>query len=801
MLKAFKYKHLFYLAAYISVLFPIIWGNFSSAQEISTTQDETSLQQPSSSVEEPQISTSGSEIAFPQPPVRVYSDQTQQIPVLYVRGRYFDPSGLISLGPLSKESNQSLKNQMSKCAGMGYRCFILRVDWRGIQPNRNRSEVGRVRELLNFAETLGIKVIISLELNRAPSWCLEEKGEIKYAMVSSLIDPEKEKGTGKVGDLIWGEKEGGVPILYHPEIRKAIQKLLYDVGNSLKDAKSLLGWYISGPVTLAYPGGGRDGVLGMCDYSPYTVNLFAQETGMFLMTTPYPRYSQTSWDERKEFRNFIRFRLDQKREVFNEVIQTLKGIDKNHPIFIGMEPLLNYRNDNGYLSLIQASDSTWQLLHPGIDGAIVSFQLSSNSFASMPDHTESSATHLLLTLNQILRNGKLALVIVEPELKKPPSTADIEQLAWMLKAAGAYPIWGSGFAQTPHYRLWSTLQENAIEKVQSLSILPPPQRLRRGQVAIFDLPRFYSAFYAEQNQSLVLSLLQLAMHQKTGVVLEVVGEDELLTNAPVLEQYKSLVYLTPELTVNQEAKSWIKPLAQIKLADFKNKGGMLEAVDPMLLEQYIQENYQSRQLEDQLRTRYIYRGATADDPMGAEVLIVANEPYIFTRVNFPRGSREIKVKLAGWPQSDLERVNLVEVRSGEPERFEIISGSVSFRLKPTQNTSNLYLLKDYYLPVAQQFEDRCTSIAIAQQTRHMRRNVPAVLLLAVLLGAGWGWMSFQTHQKSLLQAAELLERRRRLEPVSILDDAEAMAFYKSYVDSIGTETDETNPALPKSEEK
>lgn len=711
--------------------------------------------------------------------VEVYSSYDQQVPILRINDKYFDPSGLCSMGVMSEDSNKSIRQRMQRAVQMGFRIFLLRADWQAIQPEETRIDTSRLENLLKYAEDLGLNIILSLELGRAPAWFFKGAEGGDRVVFSYLVDPENEKALGNDGDLRWANGTG-VPIIYHPYTLKKISKLLSSLHYSLKDKKALIGWYLSGPVTFAYPGGGRDGVVGMSDYSPYSVNKFYLATGSRLMTYPLPRYSQASRDTRPDFKAFNELRITWKREAFNQIIEELRSLEPDRLIFIGMEPVLNYRNDNGYMALISAPDSSYQLMKKEVDGAIIAFRLSNESFDALPYKTDCSAMHLLLTINQVLRNKKLPLVLIEADNAKPPHTNDIIQLALMLKAAGTYPIWASGFLQKRGYR-WSWEEEATIERMQALSLLPPPRRLRRGDVAILDLPGYYSTYYAERNKSLIKALLQLAIHQRTGVLLEVLGLSEITGERPLLNDYVNLILLAPELISSQEAKSWLGPALQIHLAAFRNMGGVIEAVTPMLLHQYELENYRSVLLEDQLRTRYTHRGAVADDLHGADALVVANDPYVFIRINHSYGSRYIDVKLNDWLIKNSPRTEMINVMTSKPERLEISSGIVSFRFGLVSGISNLYLLKDHYVPVSRDFADRRAAIGMSLQSRNMRRSVPSALLMAALLGVTLLWMTFQSQHKSLLQAAELVERRRRMEPIDILDDKEVMAFYKKYL--------------------
>ena len=719
----------------------------------------------------------------PQPPARlpveVYTDDSQLVPVVRLQGEYFDPSGLCAFGILSEESNQAVRTRMLKAAGMGFRSFLLRVDWPVVQPDPNRIDTVRVRELLSYANDLRLHVLISLELSRAPAWFFRGERGSDRLMESRLVDPQREHASGNDGPLMWGNGVG-VPLMYHPDTIREVSKLVLGLGNGLKDEPALLGWLLSGPVTYAFPGGGRNGVLGICDYSPYTVNRYYQETGAQVMAYPLARYSQGKWDQRGDFRAFTDLRLVWKREAFKGLLASLREADPGHLVLIGMDPVLNYRNDNGYTSLVQAADSSWQLSNPGIDGAVIGFRLASDTFSAIASRSDCSAMHLALTINQVLRRGCVPLVAVEADAVNPPTGDQIGQLALMIKAAGAYPIWCSGFVQPRGHR-WSWREENAIERTQPLSLLPPPKRFRRGQVGILDMPRFYSAFYAEQNSSLALALMQLVIHQRTGVLLEVVGVDQLGGKEPVLQRYTNVIYLAPELLTNEQAKSWIQPYVQVALAGYRADGGTIEAVDPMLLQQYALENFHSPVLEDQLRTRYAHRGAPADLFHGADALVVANDPYVFVRINRLRGAHYIDVKLAGWPEYNVPRADFIDLPSGGLTHAEIVSGSASFPFSAGRDTAHMFVLTDDYAQVSRPYENRLVAVAMAQQSRFMKRSVPAALLLAGLLVVTMLWMSFQSQQRSLLQAAELVDRRRRIEPIDILDDAEVMAFYKTYL--------------------
>ncbi|MCK4720679.1 hypothetical protein KAU08_08470, partial [bacterium] len=57
------------------------------------------------------------------------------------------------------------------------------------------------------------------------------------------------------------------------------------------------------------------------------------------------------------------------------------------------------------------------------------------------------------------------------------------------------------------------------------------------------------------------------------------------------------------------------------------------------------------------------------------------------------------------------------------------------------------------------------------------------------------WMTFQSQQKSLIQAAELVDRRRRIEPIDILDEPEVFEFYKKYISETGESTPEPADGL------
>jgi len=714
------------------------------------------------------------------PYFRVYEDINQQIPVLQVHGQYFDPSGICANGPLSEESTQSVRNRMKKTYEMGFRCFLLRVDWPSIEPQSNRLEIERLRELLQYADDIGLKVIISLELHHAPRWFFRGTNGSSRVMVSYLVDPDMETASGNDGDLRWSDGSG-IPILYHSDTINASKRIIYSLYNTIGKEPALLGWYMDGPVSMTFPGGGHEGVVGMTDYSPFTVSSYSAITGSIFMTYPLTRYSQGSWDSRPEFRELMDFRLRQKRDAFNELLDTLLEVDEEHMILVGMNTVLNYRNDNGYKSMVTVPDATRQFLYDGVDGAVINFQLSSKSFDATNSHSETSAIHLSLTINQLIRNGRAALVLVEKDYTDPPSLNDITNLAQMIKASGAYPIWCSGFVQQRSHR-WSWPEENAIERTQPLSLLPPPKRLRRGQVAIFDLPQYYATFYAEETGNLPLALIQLAIHQRTGVLLEVVSTDELVGGQPVLQQYNNIIYLAPELLANRDAKSWFSPTAQVALYGYSmGSSGIIEAVDPMLLHQYVLEDYHSFPLEDQLRTRYVHRGATADLLHGADGFIIANDPYVFMRVNDTRFAKYIDVKLAGWPISTLDRISMVNSSTGSPVQLEMISGSASFPLASGLKKAQLYVLMDDYLKVALPYENRSVGVIMTQQSRNMRRSVPAALLLAALLAVTLIWMTFQSQQRSLLQAAELIDRRRQIEPIDILDEPEVMEFYKTYI--------------------
>jgi hypothetical protein len=714
------------------------------------------------------------------PGVEIYTDNSQQIPILRRYGDYYDPSGTMSPGPISALTNQQIHANLQKAHDMGFRTYVLRLDWPGLEPQADKVETARVQEIMEFASDLEMGVLISLEFKRAPQWFFQGQNGSDRVCLSFLVDPERETIMGNDGALRWNDGTG-VPIMYHPDTVRSIEEIIYTLYYSLKDNNALLGWLVDGPVTFAYPGGGRNGILGISDYSPYTVNRFYQATGINRMPYPKPRYSTNSWDDDPNYRAFYNMRLSWKRSVFDMTISALREVDDSHLILIGMEPALNYRDDNGYLSHVMIPDSSWQLSQSNVNGAAIGFRLSSRSFEAINNTSRTSAAHLLLTISQVLRKGKIPLVIIEPDNNYPPTINEIDQIAQMIKAAGAYPVWTNNYYQkngTP----WSWIEWNAIERTNPLSLLPPPRQLRRGDIALLDLPQFYSTFYSSIDGELVDSLVQIGMHQRAGVLLEIVGESDLLNAQKIKDDYKKLILLdNSPLQNNEDAIAWLSPYAQIGLSILRDDRNILDRLEPMLISQYKLEDYRSPKLEDWLRVKYVNQGAMADFLHGGDAVIVANLPYVFIRINNLGPDRYIDVKLDGWPESNLSFINMIDVTNDNSTELQVRGTTVSYQFGPKRNISHMYILSDDFAPISRFYDERVKTVAVHQQSQNMRRSMPAALLLGVLLGVTLMWMSFQTQQSSLLQAAELVEKRRRIEPIDILEDQEVMEFYKKYI--------------------
>jgi hypothetical protein len=171
----------------------------------------------------------------------------------------------------------------------------------------------------------------------------------------------------------------------------------------------------------------------------------------------------------------------------------------------------------------------------------------------------------------------------------------------------------------------------------------------------------------------------------------------------------------------------------------------------------------------------------ADFLHGGDAVIVANLPYVFIRINNLGPDRYIDVKLDGWPESNLSFINMIDVTNDNSTELQVRGTTVSYQFGPKRNISHMYILSDDFAPISRFYDERVKTVAVHQQSQNMRRSMPAALLLGVLLGVTLMWMSFQTQQSSLLQAAELVEKRRRIEPIDILEDQEVMEFYKKYI--------------------
>ena len=561
------------------------------------------------------------------------------MPTICANGIPYNISGwtVATLSGYSELTTNEIMLEMDSAKNQGFEIVEFIVPWQEIEWFNNQYNWTKIDSIMNYAETIGLYSIIQIMATIAPPWFADT---VYPDAVFTTYDPDSISHTGEMWGKLSTQGVGSIPIFYHQGYYEQVDTFIVNIINRYKNHPALFGWTLGLWFTgeYNYPGAGY-GIAGFADYSTYTQNLYGQ-------TPPLPlnMFSQSSSDNRPDWINWTQFRINKKRETLNHFASYVKSLDSNH-ILIGYPGSSLWGElDNGYLAEVTGMDYVSMLLDSNIDVIRGAPQVSENLF-SVIDNEISLIPYLMTANTQAsYRNGKPFILQCERSLDTTSLTQKIIQWAEYHKSLGCNLLWWEEPSSNNISGNWSISEKTEIGNTKSISDLPNISALTKSDFAFIDLPFECGKYYADNTYSLMFAMKQVKAFMDAGLPFDCISEEEILENPSVLNSYKAIGFLFPEM---------YNSLAPITFKNIiSNYSGVIWNGSPLDGYNYFNSGYSDTTYLNVLRTFYDSNNLIRNTYDSHFIYVAGNKPYIFMLSRDNNFSGNIEANVKGWGLSN-----------------------------------------------------------------------------------------------------------------------------------------------------
>jgi hypothetical protein len=663
----------------------------------------------------------------------------------------------------------------------GYECFLLRIDWPAIEPVAGGIRSDTLQKILSHADAIGLKLIIGLEMDIAPAWFVQRYPEA--VSVTRYIDEEIDIRTGKrLRNTLRGRldfKDGRGIIGFHwPEtsyrweetdLYRDIRVFWEDIVNILKKNldghESFVGWALNTPASpLGYAGGGIQGVLGISDYSDARRDTYFKSTNGIETPNPLLRYSQGFPDGRPEWLEFSLFRVTNRRDFIDFVGNEIKIADPYRPVFFFPGEILPYAADNGYLAECEALDWGYFMRRKYIDGVILPFQLSTETFANGFHPGNGELLPLQAAVGAAIRHGKLPLVWIE-NAPMNPTKADVRAFACLLKVWGAYPLYSQP-VRYPDSERWGRTLVKEIEAASFHRLLPPPVKSQPARVAVIDYPFFFAKYYAEKDDIIKTACIQLEIFSQAGIPFDLVDLDEIIENPSVLDDYRVAMPLSGTI---MDTELFISPIMQGILSEFRSNKGQLYHPHPIKLKEFAQGGYSDVNLIEETRVEFARLGCGANQVGSSDVTAAVAQPYVFVYPHRHRYDSYLNPYIEGWSSGGSQILYFLEVLSERKLTADVFTYLARMDLDLYGGRPYLYAETSSIMDVLDQVTDWRSMISARQTAQAMRAFVPVSLAVCFIMLLLLAFYSLHGHKERIQQQAIRIGGSQQLEEFDVAE--------------------------------
>ena len=620
------------------------------------------------------------------------------VPTICANGEPYNISGwtVATLDGIWNLSVEEIKQRMDFTKSQGFEVAEIFVPWMMVEWNRDQFWWEKIDSLMDYAENIGLYIIIQATATMAPPWF----GDTLYPdAVFYTVDPDSNQHQ----DQLWGRLaipgEGSFPIFYHPNYYERVDTFFVKIINRYKNRPSLFGWTLCLWFTgeYNYPGGGY-GIAGFADYSPYTESLYGQPP-------PYPlnMFSQPGPDLRQEWLDWTRFRIEEKREVLDHFAPLVKSLDPDH-ILIGYPGVGLWGEwDNGYIAEVAGEDYASMLADSNIDVIRGAPQVSRDFLEVVNNETSPIPYMMVGNVRDSYRNGKPYLLQCERSLDSTSLVQKIKIWAEFHKSLGCDLLWWEEPDTNNVSGIWSMEEKTAIGNTKSISDLPKIVGFTESDFAFIDLPFEGGKYYTDNTYSLLCAMKQVKAFLDAGLPFDCISEDEILQDPSILDNYQAIGLLFPEM-YNLLASDSLKNIVL-------NYPGAIWYGDPLDGYNYWQSGYMDTIYLDSLRVFYDANNLVRHRYDGHFIYITGNKPYIFILSRESDYSGTIEVNIKGWDLPDGD-TTFVEYNSGNSYPVTVSNDIATLNVNLVRQEPYLFILNPFVS--VKERESRPVSIALFQ---------------------------------------------------------------------------------------
>jgi len=606
------------------------------------------------------------------------------VPVICLNGKPFHITGWVAFG---QYSIQELKKLMDLTRSQGFNVIEIPANWREIEQEHDHFSWNKMDDLMGYANQKGLYVILWIQIGLAPPWWADS---IYPDAVFFTVDPDIDQHEGQLHGRLAIPGVSSIPIFYHPAYYEELNEFVSSLINRYKDHPALFGWSLALGATgeYNYPGGSYYNIAGFADYSNYTINLYKS---IFDYKPPHPlkMFSQSSPDLRAPWLNWTRWRLERKREVFEHFASMIKSIDPDHILTFRISAF-SYEMGSGYLAETSGGADYYPVLVNSYVDVIRAPVAVREDFLQVIDDLYYKP-YMHLVLSKISYRWRKPLLLYIGKSREFFHSADkITAVAGFYKSLG-YDLHWVTIPNDLYLEEWDSREKKIIKSTGGISKLPKIKGLTEAEFAFIDMPFASGKYYADKTLSLKYAMKQVHAFMDAGLPFDCLSADEIMKNPDVLNSYKAIGFLHPDMYRLFAPKS----LKEI-ISDWKENGGIVWNGSPLDGWRYYKSGYKNTTYLDMLRNFYDENDIRRHRYEGHFVYITGNKPYIFmlSRDYDYKGKIEIDVK--GWNLSNGE-IKLIEYNALKVYDGIVFNGRIILNVTLKKQKPYLFVLSSYYL--------------------------------------------------------------------------------------------------------
>ncbi len=499
------------------------------------------------------------------------------LPAVYLNGQPFNVSGWMC-GSLWQESVEEINSQIDVVAEQDFSTAFIQVFWSNIEEIQGSFYWAGLDSIFNHAQEMNVKVVVEIGVTQIsyPLWyayiTYPNDGFMKNQYGEYPVDPTSL-------DTVY------LATFYHPDFYQYADIFVAQIVDRYKNNPNLLGWMILPTFTGEnnYPAGFPGIEEQVFDYSDFSAGLFG-----FVPPQPEEPFAYSQPDDRSEWRNWVEFRLNKKRECFEHFGTLIDSHDPDH--IIGVFPLVSLGGGgffNSFDNLQVGYEYDWLISRPWVD-FVRSGSIHYNDFSFRMCEVYS----YYCEYGGILAGYRHGKAVINEPTKSGSCTGNVDievisALSAMMQSLGAYHTWYYTSQNGPLYGVWTPSEVEKIGETSCIVALPRPEMLTVPRLAVLDFPVEHCYYYTQtlynpdssfitDSYTVFNNLEVVNAFSDAGIPYDALSDEEIINTPGILDDYSVLVLTLPRSRVDL----YIPTLSSI-LDAYVNSGGFVTQMDSM----------------------------------------------------------------------------------------------------------------------------------------------------------------------------------------------------------------------------